>query len=68
MNEFSTQIKTSVGGDEYYSPPPVVQMIIPLLHKKNIKNIWCPFDTTDSNFVTMLSKEGFNVTYGHIFT
>ena len=49
-------------------PPHVVQMVIPLLHKKNIKNVWCPFDKADSNFVTILTNEGFNVTYGHIFT
>lgn len=43
-------------------------MVIPLLHKKNIKNVWCPFDKADSNFVTVLTNEGFNVTYGHIET
>lgn len=68
MSDFSTQIKTSIGGDEYYSPPHVVEMVIPLLHKKNIKNIWCPFDTAESNFVTMLTNEGFTVTHGHILT
>ena len=68
MNGFSTQIKTSVNGDEYYSPPPVVDMIIPLLQRHNIKNVWCPFDKADSNFVTMLTNAGFNVTYGHIET
>ena len=68
MSDFSTQIKTSVNGDEYFSPPPVVEMIIPLLKQNNIQRVWCPFDKPDSNFVIMLTDKGFKVTYGHIET
>ena len=28
--------------------------------------IWCPFDTEDSQFVRVLSDNGFNVVFGHI--
>lgn len=68
MESFSTQIKKSINGDEYYSTPPVVQMIIPILHRNNMHNIWCPFDTAESNFVKILKEEGFNVIHGHIST
>lgn len=37
---FSASIKQSIGGDEYYSPQNVVNMIIPYIPKN--KTIWCP--------------------------
>lgn len=40
-------------------------MILPIIRKQGFKNIWCPFDTAESEFVKILSKE-FNVVYGHI--
>ena len=52
--------------DEYYTPSYAVHPII-----KNIKPnsiIWCPFDKEESNFVQVLTKEGFKVIYGHIET
>lgn len=49
MSDFSQQIKNSVGGDEYYSPQNVVDMILPYIPKD--KTIWCPFDKAESNFV-----------------
>lgn len=64
---FSEQIKKSVGGDEYYSPENAVEMILPVLRKHRFKKIWCPFDTAESNFVKLLSKE-FEVIHGHIAT
>ena len=64
---FSDTIKTSIGGDEYYSPENAVEMILPVIRKHGFKKIWCPFDTADSNFVKILSKE-FDVTHGHIST
>lgn len=64
---FSESIKTSLGGDEYYTPSNAVEMILPVLRKHNFSKVWCPFDTAESNFVVKLSKE-FEVVYGHIYT
>lgn len=64
---FSDTIKTSIGGDEYYTPENAVKMILPILRQHNFSKIWCPFDMADSNFVIQLSKE-FEVVYGHIVT
>lgn len=64
---FSEAIKTSIGGDEYYSPENTVEMILPVIRQRGFKKIWCPFDTVESNFVKLLSKE-FDVVHGHIFT
>lgn len=64
---FSESIKTSIGGDEYYTPSNAVEMILPVLRKHNFSKVWCPFDTAESNFVAELSKE-FEVVYGHIAT
>lgn len=64
---FSESIKTSMGGDEYYTPVNAVEMILPILHRHGFKKIWCPFDTVKSNFVQLLSNE-FEVVYGHIAT
>ena len=57
----------SKNGDEYYTPEKSVEMIIPHLKLKGFKTIWCPFDTSESNFVKILKKE-FNVIHSHIFT
>lgn len=53
---FSERIKTSIGGDEYYSPQNVVDMIIPYIPKD--VTIWCPFDKRESNFVKTFVKGG----------
>ena len=52
--------------DEYYTPSYAVYPLIKYL--KESSNIWCPFDKEESNFVQVLTKEGFNVIYGHIET
>lgn len=52
--------------DEYLTPAYAVYPII-----KNLKpnsTIWCPFDKEESQYVKVLTKEGFNVIYGHIET
>ena len=64
---FSETIKTSIGGDEYYTPENAVKMILPVLRRHGFTKIWCPFDTADSNFVKQLGQE-FDVTHGHIAT
>lgn len=65
---FSEQIKSSVNGDEYYTPQEAVDMILPYLARGGYKNIWCPFDKEESNFVKTLKAQGYNVAYGHIET
>ena len=52
--------------DEYYTPSYAVYPIIKYL--KQGSTVWCPFDKEESNFVQVLTKEGFNVIYGHIET
>lgn len=65
--EFSKQIKKS-NTDEWYTQPYSVEIIIPFLKKKGFKKVWSPFDKEDSEFVKILTREGFEVTYGHIET
>lgn len=64
---FSQQIKQS-NTDEWYTTKESVKLIVPILHKCEYKRILCPFDKSDSNFVKVLTEQGFNVTYGHIET
>lgn len=60
-------ISKPIGGDEYYSPPDVVNFILPYIPSE-YKKIWCPFDKKESNFVKILSASGYDVIYGHIET
>ena len=54
------------GGDEQLTPRKTVEILLPYItHLKN-KIIWCPFDKEDSNFVKVLTENGYNVTYSHI--
>lgn len=64
---FSMKIKHS-NTDEWYTPEEPVRMIIPYLHRGGYQKILCPFDKPDSNFVKVLSADGFDVTYSHIET
>lgn len=64
---FSQMIKQS-NTDEWYTPIEAVNIIIPYLKKKGYKKILCPFDLPESNFVILLNKAGFDVTYSHIDT
>ena len=52
------------GNDEFYTPVYAVKPILKYL--KNNSTIWCPFDTSESNFVKLLKKEGHNVINTHI--
>lgn len=65
---FSQEIKQSIGGDEYYSPQNVVDMILPYVIESGYKKIWCPFDTQESRFVQSFQKLGMDVAFGHIAT
>jgi len=50
--------------DELYTPEILVNAIIPYIDKS--KTVWCPFDTSNSEFVTILQKNNINVVYSHI--
>lgn len=64
---FSTKIKQS-NTDEWYTPIEAVEIIVPYLVNRQYKNILCPFDNDESNFVKVLRESGFNVTNGDIET
>jgi hypothetical protein len=51
------------GGDEAYTPVYGVRPILKYIPKNAI--VWCPFDTEESNFVKLISKQN-TVTYSHI--
>lgn len=51
--------------DEYYTPPILVNAIIPYIPKD--KTVWCPFDTEDSEFVIGLKENGNKVIATHIW-
>lgn len=50
--------------DEFYTPNYAIEPLLKYL--KPNSNIWCPFDTTDSNFVKLLKLSGHEVTNSHI--
>ena len=50
--------------DECYTPRYVVKELLPYLPKDKV--VWCPFDTEESEFVKVLSEEGFQVVNSHI--
>ena len=52
--------------DEFYTPNYAIEPLLKYL--KPVSNIYCPFDTAESNFVKMLKKAPHNVSYGHIET
>lgn len=52
--------------DEFYTPRYAIQPIIKYLKNRGFKNIWCPFDTDDSLFVSILRGNGFTVKATHI--
>ena len=68
MTDFSANVKSSINGDEYYSPQNVVDMIVPYIARGDYRTIWCPFDKAESNFVITFQNKGYAVHYGHIET
>lgn len=52
--------------DEYFTPACAVYPIMKRLRPGSV--VWCPFDTQDSEYVRVLSENGFQVIYGHIQT
>lgn len=49
--------------DEFYTPEYAIEPLMPYIPPS--ANIWCPFDTEESNFVKMLKLDHY-VTYSHI--
>lgn len=50
--------------DEWYTPASAVKVLLPYLEPHS--NIWCPFDTEQSEYVKVLTAAGHSVTYTHI--
>ena len=57
-------VNKNLNGDEYYTPKYIVEILLP--HLKNIKTIWCPCDTKDSEFVKVFQENGYKVLFSHI--
>lgn len=64
---FSSILKHS-NTDEWYTPEEAVRIIVPWLKQAGYNKILCPFDKPESNYVKVLSENGFDVTYSHIET
>ncbi len=62
---YLTANKTS-DGDEMFTPAYAVIPIIKYAKEKGFKKIWCPFDKENSEFVRILSTNGFDVIRSHI--
>lgn len=54
------------GGDEQYTPRYGVEVLLPHIQHLKGMTIWCPFDKEDSEFVRVLSENGFRVVYSHL--
>ena len=54
------------GGDEQYTPPKTVEILLPHIQHLKGKIIWLPFDRDDSQFVKVLKANGFKVKNSHI--
>lgn len=50
--------------DEFYTPKYAITPLLKYLKPNSL--IWCPFDTSESNFVKVLVEEGHRVDYSHI--
>ncbi len=61
-------IKTNkdMSNNEFYTFAEHIQPLIKYLKDKNIKIIWCPADTSESNFVKEFKASGFEVKHTHI--
>lgn len=52
--------------DECYTHDYAVEPLLEFLEPFRNKIIWCPFDTKDSEFVKIFTKNGYNVEFSHI--
>lgn len=60
--DFKKSMKSN--NDELYTPPILVKPIIKYL--KPNSTIWCPFDTSTSEYVLLLKEAGFRIIYSHL--
>ncbi len=54
--------------DEWYTTREAVELIVPYLKLGGVERVLCPFDKAESEFVNVLTENGFDVTYSHIDT
>lgn len=60
-------LHTSSGAnDECYTYRYAVEPLLEYLERFRGKIIWCPFDTSESEFVKVFTENGFKVVYSHI--
>lgn len=52
--------------DECYTKRYAIEPLLPYLEPFRAKIIWCPFDTSDSEFVKVFQENGFKVVFSHI--
>lgn len=52
------------GNDEFYTPKYAIEPILKYIPRGS--KVWCPFDTTDSNFYKLLSENGYEVKVSHL--
>ncbi|WP_051418392.1 hypothetical protein [Mesoplasma seiffertii] len=52
--------------NEFYTPAEPIQELIKMLKIPKNKIIWCPFDTSESEFVKEFQKNGYKVIYSHL--
>ena len=50
--------------DEFYTPRYAILPLLKYIKEKAV--IWCPFDTTESNFVKLLIEKGHSVYFSHL--
>ena len=65
LNKGYLTAKTNQASDEVYTPAYAVKAILTHIPYK-YKTIWCPFDTEDSEYVTILRNAGYKVIASHI--
>ena len=66
MNKESTFMYEGGNNDECYTPRYGVEPLLEFLPTFKESIIWCPFDKEDSEFVKVLSKNGYNIVFSHI--
>lgn len=65
-NEGYLKASKSSAADEVLTPRYAVEPIVKYLKANKYKNILCPFDKQESQYVRVLEREGFNVQFGHL--
>ena len=66
MNKQPKEFYSLKVNNEYYTPEYAVTPLLEFLEPFRDKVIWCPFDKENSEFVLVLRKNGYKVTYSHV--